>query len=102
MTEAQERAAKIAHEMRTVAAAAAEQRLAEADRIAKQRRKDTIDRAEALAAPKAAAKAKQRAQARDRYAKAKANGAARPRIAKVKIDNSKLLMPFHDITDPIL
>ena len=104
MTEAQERAAKIAHEMRTVAAAAAEQRLAEADREAKQRRKDTNARAEALAAPKSAAKATQRAQARDRYANAKAaaaplDGAARPRRAKLKINNSNLLMPFHDLAD---
>jgi len=29
----------------------------------------------------------------------KANGGSRPRRAKLKINNSNLLMPFHDITD---
>ena len=75
---------------------------ADPDRIARRRRQDTIDRAEALAAPKAAARAKRLARNRATYAERRgrgaADGAAKPR-GKVKIDNSKLRMPFHDITD---
>ena len=72
-----------------------------------------MTRAQELAAPKAAARTAKAARrkelnalSKDRRAAAayqgdseRDSGAARPRIAKVKIDNSKLLMPFHDITD---
>ena len=60
-----------------------------------------------MAAPKAAARAKRLARNRATYAErrgraaapAAADGAAKPTRGKVKIDNSKLLMPFHDIPD---
>ena len=47
---------------------------------------------------KVAAKAA-RAAAKVAKAAAKANGGAKPRRAKLKVNNSDLLMPFHDITD---
>ena len=83
------------------------------DAVAKSRKKGTISRAQAVQAPLSAARAKKAARRKeldalrkDKKAAAayqgdseRESGAARPRRAKVKIDNSKLLMPFHDITD---
>ena len=85
------------------------------DDVAKRRKKGTISRAKANQAPVSAARTAKAARRKeldalrkDRKADAanqadseRDSGAARPRRAKVKIDNSKLLMPFHDITaDP--
>ena len=83
------------------------------DDVARRRKKATMARAQAAQAPVSAARAKKAARRKeldalrkDKKAAAayqgdseRESGAARPRRAKVKIDNSKLLMPFHDITD---
>ena len=52
----------------------------------------------AAAEAKYPGKAAAKAAARAARTKPKAGG-SRPRIAKLKINNSSLLMPFHDITD---